>query len=1319
MGIGLSGPREADELPPGTSSEGRQFGDYELLEEVGRGGMGVVYRARQISLNRIVAIKMLLARPFAVPELEERLHLEAEAAAGLNHPNIVTIYDFGECDGQFYFSMEYIEGHSLAQLTRHHSLAPTQAAQYLKTVAEAVHHAHEHGILHRDLKPSNILIDLHDQAKVTDFGLAKRLGTDSELTLTGQLVGSPNYLSPEQAAGKHQALTVRSDVYALGAVLYQLLTARPPLVGESLQETLVQIREREAPSPRLLSSGVPRDLETICLKCLQKEPARRYASARELAEDLGRFLEGKPILARPVSPAGRVWRWCQRQPVQASLVAALFAVVVLGFGGVIWQWRQAAAGRQEARTEAAKSQQVAQFLKDMLEGVDPGVAQGRDTTLLREILTNTAARVVNDLTNQPEVEAELLLTLGSTYMKLGEFVEAEKLAREGVRLRTASGKTNALVADSLYVLASIVARRGMPTDLVEAEALLRQTLPLQRRFRGDKHEAVADSMALLAGTLRLAGKPAESEDLYRQALVLRRELFGNEHLDVASTLYCLGLTLRNQEKLNDAEAALREGVEIIKKLPGSHRKDLATSLFYLATVLRRQGKLPDAESKFRETLQTYRQLYGVTNVYTVEVVKGLKECLRQQGKNAELEDLYREELDLRIKGFENQHPEVCRALAALAEELQRQGKLAEAESNYWGAVKMHRELFGVTNVYTATLVKGLADCLRQQGKNAELETLYREELDVRIKAYGNQHPEVCRALAALAEELQRQGKLAEAQDVAQKELALEKELSGAGHPSVAASLSRLGRVLELTKQWTEAEDAYRQALEILREQPESDGPQVGEALSRLVAVLQKEGKLLEAEQLCREMVASQRKRGKETWGLDYALDELAKVLWAEEKFPEALAVKREKLAVVRKLPGEKSKALSYSLMSLADMLRQQGKNAELEDLYREELDLRIKAFGNQHPEVCRALAAFADELQRQGKLVEAEDAYRKALESLKEQPESDSRQVGETLRQLVAVLEEEGKLLEAEQLCRQWVAICRKQGKEDWVLASALNGLAWVLGAKKEPREAMSLTLEALALERKLSAGRPTAVADALFNSAIMLGDQGNLAEAKTNFAEALLLYSKEIERDSRHELGVNWRYVPGLYGHAVMCLGTGDTNGYRATATQIVAQLERRVKGENVLAAWACALVPGAVTNYGLLLDVVTNALARQTNTTRTLYGLQTLGALLCRAGRYPEAARQLGEMYELGLRVDPTSETTAATHGAYFLALSHAQLGQTNQASDWFQRASSLDFLAGGTRAPAGAKVAWWNRLTLQWLRQEAESVLNPRPSPATSPP
>lgn len=338
MSLGLTEPITAEALEPEATPGPKRFGDYELLEEIGRGGMGMVYRARQLSLNRIVAIKMLPARPFAAPAEEERLHLEAEVAGGLNHPNIVTIHEFGEHEGHFYFAMELVEGQNLAQLTRHHSLPPKQAARYLKTIAEAVHYAHEHGILHRDLKPSNILVDLHDQVHITDFGLAKRLGADSDLTLTGQLIGSPNYLSPEQAAGRHRDLTPRSDVYALGAVLYQLLTGRPPLIGESLQETLVWIREKEVPSPRLLNPRIPGDLETICLKCLQKEPARRYGTAKELAEDLGRFLGGEPIHARPPTLAYRFQKRVRRNKLLFAagsvtvLALVLLAAVSIGYG---------------------------------------------------------------------------------------------------------------------------------------------------------------------------------------------------------------------------------------------------------------------------------------------------------------------------------------------------------------------------------------------------------------------------------------------------------------------------------------------------------------------------------------------------------------------------------------------------------------------------------------------------------------------------------------------------------------------------------------------------------------------------------------------------------------------------------------------------------------------------------------------------------------------------------------------------------------------------------------------------------------------------
>ena len=318
-----------------------RLGDYELLEEIARGGMGVVYRARQLSLNRVVAVKVVLHGPFASAEFVRRFRTEAEAAAALRHPNIVSIHEVGERDGHHFLSMEYIEGQNFAELVREKPLPARRAAGYLKSIAEAVHHAHQRGVLHRDLKPSNVLLDAFDQPRVTDFGLAKLLHHDAEITTTGQVLGSPNHMPPEQAAGKFSDSSPQSDVYSLGAILYQLLTSRPPFQGETLQEILAQVQNVAPIPPRRLNPSAPADLQTICLKCLQKEPARRYSSAQELADDLGRFLASEPIHARPVPLVERAWLWCKRRPVLAVLSAALVTAVTFGLAGILWQWRRA------------------------------------------------------------------------------------------------------------------------------------------------------------------------------------------------------------------------------------------------------------------------------------------------------------------------------------------------------------------------------------------------------------------------------------------------------------------------------------------------------------------------------------------------------------------------------------------------------------------------------------------------------------------------------------------------------------------------------------------------------------------------------------------------------------------------------------------------------------------------------------------------------------------------------------------------------------------------------------------------------------------
>jgi WD40 repeat protein/serine/threonine protein kinase/Tfp pilus assembly protein PilF len=450
----------------------RYFGDYELLEEIARGGMGVVYKARQRSLSRLVAVKMILSGEHASEEFVQRFRAEAEAAANLGHPNIVAIYEVGMHEGQHYFSMEYVEGKNLAELSAECGSRNVawcrRAARIVATVAEAIHFAHQHGILHRDLKPSNVLIDRFEQPRITDFGLAKRLSGDSDLTLTGQVLGSPNYMPPEQAEAKHRQATTASDIYSLGAILYHLLTSRPPFEAETVTATLQKLLHTEPVAPRLLNAKVPRDLETICLKCLEKDPRQRYASAQELADELERYLRDEPIRARPIGPADKAWRWCRRKPALATsifLTLILLIIIVIGSPIAIFrinrsrdQAEQNARNeeQQRQRAESAVTRLEIQRAEHLFAGDSSSQALAYLARLLRQQPTN---RVVGErLMSALSLRSFCLPAAAplrhrnalnpSASAQMGALIRAANFSPDGQRVVTASKDGTARIWDS-------------------------------------------------------------------------------------------------------------------------------------------------------------------------------------------------------------------------------------------------------------------------------------------------------------------------------------------------------------------------------------------------------------------------------------------------------------------------------------------------------------------------------------------------------------------------------------------------------------------------------------------------------------------------------------------------------------------------------------------------------------------------------------------------------------------------------------------------------------------------------------------------------
>ena len=812
------------------------FGDYELLAEVGRGGMGVVYRARQTKLNRIVALKMILTGRLA-SELEvKRFQQEAGAAANLQHPNIVAVHEVGEHESQHYYSMDLVEGRSLAELAREQPLSTKQAARYIKIVADAINYAHEKGTLHRDIKPTNILIDPRDERRITDFGLARCKDFDSHLTASGQLVGTPAFMSPEQAEGETNAIGPASDVYSVGAVLYYLLTQRPPFSAESLADLLDQVIHREPVSPGLLNPSVPRDLQTISLKCLQKDPAHRFQSAQQLSDELGRFCSGKPILSRPPNVVERTWRWCARNRAIAGSLATAALVLVAGTAIITWQ-------AVRAKTEAARSQQVLGFLEDMLKSVGPSVALGRDTTMLRELLDKTAERVGTELKNQPAVRADLQTIIGDVYNELGLFGKAEAMHRQVLAtLTTLHGPEHADVATALFNLGA--ALQGQ-SKLTEAERLDREALAMRRKLLGGYNADVANSLENLAEVVGLQGKLADAETMLWEVVAIQKRVLGSENADLATSIQNLGQTFRVEGKLPDAERMERQALDMRRKLFGNDHPDVATSLNGLGIVLNEEGRMEEAETVHREALKLRRRLLGNEHPSVAESLNNLAILLDDQGRLAEAETVHREALGIEKQVLGATHPEVANSLNNLAFVLRDEGKLNEAESMEREALALWKTNFGLEHFQVATALNNLGVILYKENRLAEAEAVHIEALAMRRKILGDQHPAVAASLEHLAEVLQARDRFEEAEPYLRECLAI-REKASPDDWSTFSVRSELGQVLLAGRKYSEAEPLLISGYKGLEQHksriPAPNRDKMKEALKALIRLYEVMGK---------------------------------------------------------------------------------------------------------------------------------------------------------------------------------------------------------------------------------------------------------------------------------------------------------------------------------------------------------------------------------------------------------------------------------------------------------------------------------------------
>jgi len=861
---------ELDSPPPSPVREGDQVGGYRVLHELGRGGMGVVYRAEKLDDEYGVKVALkILSAGWASESIRQRFQTEGHILSRLTHPNIARLLDGGTTDdGLPFLAIESVDGLPIDEYCRTNGLSLEERLELVLQVCDAIQFAHRHLVVHRDLKPGNILVTSDGVPKLLDFGIAKLLAAEpgADLTRTGLRPMTPEYAAPEQVLGG--VISTATDVYGLGALLYKLATDRAPFRAESerLDELLrsVCLVEPERPSRALRrfrrtddgpvtgetahpepSQGAPprlrpsqaADFDAIVLEAMAKEPEDRYASVEQLADDLRRFLVGDAVTARKGSIVYRAAKAVRRHRRAIAAVAVVLALTT-GWGTSL------ALQRLEILSERARAESVTDFLVGMFEAVDPSESRG-STVTAREILDQGSQRIRTELSDQPELQAGLMTTMGTIYNFLGLHRQAEDLLASSLaRQDDLGGETGAVYADTLDQLGRALQGDGKYSEAAE---LHRKAIEVRRSSDGDEL-ALMESMSSLGAALWHRGDFEPAEELFREILdqAVRRE--GEDALTAAGARMNLSMLLLTTGDYEEAEKLARRSVEVTIRERGRVHPEVATSLEHLGRVHHQMGRYEEAESVFRDVLDLQHQLFGEEDPRIVTTLTDLTLVAEARGDIQGAEELSRQGLAMGTRIYGEDDPQLTSLHSNLGINLEAQGRLDEAATELEEAARVGR--LGGTDQQTGTssALNNLAMVREVQGRYAEALAMHLENLQLRKDLYGDGHPKVANSLNNLAACYLAQGNLDEAEGRYREALDMLIKVLGPEHRYVALVMANLAGVRLQAGDLQEAEALARRALEMQRKLLGPEHPDTAKSTRVLAESLRRQGKPPEPDQ---------------------------------------------------------------------------------------------------------------------------------------------------------------------------------------------------------------------------------------------------------------------------------------------------------------------------------------------------------------------------------------------------------------------------------------------------------------------------------------